>query len=283
MQPLKKERLLVIHPTLLIFLLIAMATGMITQIMIIWTIVIIHECGHLLVARLFRWRIDAVILWAFGGMLKTDEYNTRLMYEDLLVTIAGPAQHVIIFLLIYVAEQLTLFPQAMIEQAHMFNYIILLFNLLPIYPLDGGKLLLLFVSLFAPYRLAYRYSLLISFITSLFVIIAQFVLFSFTLSSIIIFCFLIVELYRSWQHEYFAFLRFLLHRYETTKMPQKIKILYVDKDKRLRDIFNDMWRHKQLQIHVNDDKQLSEKNCLKAYFKERKYNQTVGDIMNMFI
>src|SRR5690625_4313005 len=135
-----------IHPTLILFLIIAILTGTFIQIAIIWTIIIFHELGHILAATYYRWRIQSIVLWIFGGVMKTDEHTSRPLKEDIIVTLLGPLQHLWIYVAIKGFAYYQLLPQEIIEQALFFNTIILLFNSLPIYPLDGGKILLFLLS-----------------------------------------------------------------------------------------------------------------------------------------
>src|SRR5699024_10188834 len=100
------------------------------------SIVIIHEFGHFLAASYFRWHIEKITFWVFGAVMETSEFGARRIYEDLLVTIAGPIQHVFIFLLLLFLQSVEIVPPAIIDMGMTYNFILLMFNLLPIYPLD---------------------------------------------------------------------------------------------------------------------------------------------------
>lgn len=90
-----------LHPILIIFIIISVITGTFIDLSIILSIVFIHELGHFLMARHFKWRIRGIMLWVFGGVLDTDEHGNRSIKEEALVTVAGPFQHVIIHLLLF--------------------------------------------------------------------------------------------------------------------------------------------------------------------------------------
>src|SRR5690625_6878376 len=72
------------------------------ELSIILAIVLFHELGHFLFARLFHWRIHSIMLWVFGGVMKTEEHGNKPIHEDALVTIAGPLQHIIIYVGLFV-------------------------------------------------------------------------------------------------------------------------------------------------------------------------------------
>src|SRR5690625_4370948 len=93
-----------IHPILYIFIFLSFVTGTMTQLFILLSIVFIHELGHFFVANYFRWNIEKITIWVFGAVMVTSEYRVRRIHEDLLVTLAGPAQHVRIFVFLLVLK-----------------------------------------------------------------------------------------------------------------------------------------------------------------------------------
>lgn len=131
---------------------------------ILFGIVLLHEFGHCLACRRVGGRADEILMWPLGGLAFTaPPRNPR---AHLVTTIGGPAVNVLICLAVAVVfivsalpvpwnpfspfagwsidQQITLFRSSfLLTMFHVFyvSYIILLFNLLPIYPLDGGRLL----------------------------------------------------------------------------------------------------------------------------------------------
>ena len=80
------------------------------------------------------------------------ECNTPF-YKEFMILIMGPiSQNIAYFLLCF------FFSSSIVYHYHMG---ILFFNLLPIYPLDGGKLLHLVMTCFIPYRRSFQLSILI--------------------------------------------------------------------------------------------------------------------------
>src|SRR5699024_11983500 len=57
------------------------------------SIVLFHELGHYGAAKFFKWRIKGIMLWIFGGVMDTDEHGNKPFHEDIIVTVAGPLQH----------------------------------------------------------------------------------------------------------------------------------------------------------------------------------------------
>src|SRR5699024_7314628 len=149
------------HPITYLFMILAFVTVLFVQYMFILIIVLIHEMGIFLLVRLLGWRIRKVMFWFFGGVMETDEYLSRPIYEECLVVIAGPIQHVLIHIGLFYFGDIFLSEQ-LLTQAHQYNVGILLFNLLPIWPLDGGKLVQLGLSLLFPFKRAYQLILILS-------------------------------------------------------------------------------------------------------------------------
>src|SRR5690625_1231766 len=128
-----------IHPLLIIIGLISLLTGTFVDLSIILLIVLFHEFGHYVAAYHFKWRIHSIVLWIFGGVMKTDEYGSKSIKEELIVTLAGPFQHIIIYLIIAILSFQPILPHSIVYLIFYYNSIILLFNLLPICPLVGEK------------------------------------------------------------------------------------------------------------------------------------------------
>src|SRR5690625_1053595 len=88
-----------IHPLLVLFIVISILTGTFLQLAIILFIVFIHELGHYLAAVYYKWRIQTIVLWVFGGVMKTDEYGSRSIYEEFVVSIIVTMLHLVIYFL----------------------------------------------------------------------------------------------------------------------------------------------------------------------------------------
>lgn len=78
-------------------------------------IVLFHELGHYMMAVSFGWRIKNITLWVFGGVMDTDEHGNRPLYEEALVSIAGPLQHVFIYLGMIILAPFDIVPKSIME------------------------------------------------------------------------------------------------------------------------------------------------------------------------
>ncbi|PAV27614.1 stage IV sporulation protein FB [Virgibacillus profundi] len=273
-----------IHPVLMIFIGISLITGTFMELSIIIAIVLFHELGHFIMAKFFDWRIKSIMLWVFGGVMDTDEHGNRPLREEALVTIAGPFQHMIIYIILYFSTHVEIFPLSVVELIFYYNTAILIFNLLPIWPLDGGKLLFLCLSGYFPYKKAYHSVIIFSMITCLLLLLVQLFLFPFTLSAFFIMLFLFMENRSDWKQRYYVFIRFLLKRYEGNAPIKDVHPVNVLAENTLMDVFNTFMREKKHSIYItfpdNQRKSIDEADCLRSYFHDKHYDKTVGEVFN---
>ena len=130
-----------------VFLIIFYFTKQIEIYAMIMFFALIHELGHLLAGLLLGMKPENIELMPFGVSIsfkiKVEEYNKKikkgnlLEIKKILVAIAGPLTNFII-ILITNSLKIDIFKGLMIIYT---NFLIMMFNLLPIYPLDGGRVL----------------------------------------------------------------------------------------------------------------------------------------------
>ena len=128
-----------------IFLILFYFTKQIQIYAMIMIFVIIHELGHLLAGILMGMKPEKIEITPFGVSIsfkiKVNEYNKKIRNGNLLeikkiiVALAGPITNFII-ILIASNSKLDLIKSMLIIYT---NFLIMIFNLLPIYPLDGGR------------------------------------------------------------------------------------------------------------------------------------------------
>jgi Zn-dependent protease len=119
--------------------------------------VILHELGHALAARHNGLSVAGIDLWAFGGLTRMRELP-RTPGAQLQVSIAGPAVTLAVIVLTVIIAELTVsgghFAEvatgsAEVQATPLFvwlswlatvNVFVLVFNLIPAFPLDGGQI-----------------------------------------------------------------------------------------------------------------------------------------------
>ncbi|MDF3059591.1 MAG: peptidase [Rariglobus sp.] len=126
------------------------AVWMICGVSLMFVCVTLHELGHAAAARWFGIRVPRILLLPIGGMAEMDEIPRRPR-DEIIIALAGPAVNYLIIgaLMIFVR-----FPQGMehlryleLTPAGLGRYLVLanvimgVFNLLPAFPMDGGRVL----------------------------------------------------------------------------------------------------------------------------------------------
>jgi Zn-dependent protease len=111
-------------------------------------IVLLHEFGHALACRQTGGTADHIVLWPLGGIAFVNP--PRRPGAVLWSIAAGPLVNVVLApvlaLLVFFAAQAGLADSApdtfrLIGMIHNINLLLLIFNMLPVYPLDGGQIL----------------------------------------------------------------------------------------------------------------------------------------------
>jgi Zn-dependent protease/predicted transcriptional regulator len=118
-------------------------------IVAIFACVVLHEFGHILTARRYGIVADEVTLLPIGGVANISRMPEK-PYEELLIALAGPAVNVVIAALLFVAagaiDPITLShvedPKiGLAERLAVTNLFIAIFNMIPAFPMDGGRVL----------------------------------------------------------------------------------------------------------------------------------------------
>ena len=165
-------------------------------------LIIVHELGHILISLLFKWNIDKIIILPFGGLTKYNEIINRPLIEEFLIAISGMLFQMIFYILIKNCVDCKYFS--------FINYFIIVFNLLPIYPLDGSKILNIFFNKITSYKNSLSLTIIISYT---FIIILSFIFLNVNKIITFILVFLFLEVNKLYKERKALFNKFLLERY----------------------------------------------------------------------
>lgn len=108
--------------------------------------IIFHELAHSVVARIFGMRIKGITLFIFGGVAELEDEPPSAVAE-FLVAIAGPLSSLFLawaaFRIVDIANPgegaVASPPLAVLGYLGVINLILAIFNMLPAFPLDGGR------------------------------------------------------------------------------------------------------------------------------------------------
>jgi Zn-dependent protease len=158
--------------------------------------VVLHELGHSLTAMRYGVRVPRILLMPIGGMAEFDRLPRRPLTE-FLITAAGPAVNfaLVALLLPFVWSDLWSsepvpahsLPDLLLSLAGA-NAVMGLFNLLPVFPMDGGRILRALLASRLPYlRATYWASLVGRILALVFAAVAAFEYGNYLLSFLFVF------------------------------------------------------------------------------------------------
>lgn len=149
---------------IIFFALIFFFTGQIEIYCLCLLFALIHELGHIIVARFLGYKLlkFKVMPLGFSIFLQTniEDYNKKIkkgntyVLKNLIISMAGPITNIILFIIaLFLPIELMLK-----EKIIYLNAIIAIFNLIPMYPLDGSKVLQNILKLFCSNKESYKYT-----------------------------------------------------------------------------------------------------------------------------
>ena len=150
---------------------------------------------------LFNWKIEKVVILPFGALTIFHEDLNRKIKEEFLIVIMGPIFQIIFTFVVYYFS--------LNDDFLYYSLVILCFNLLPIFPLDGSKLFNLFLNKFISFKISHLILIWVSILSVLFLLLRVKISLIFVL---IILC-LLVRIIKEVKDHNSLFNRFLLERY----------------------------------------------------------------------
>jgi Zn-dependent protease len=140
--------------------------------LLLFVCVVLHELGHSLVAQLFGVTVQDITLWPIGGVARFVKLPQR-PYQEFLITAAGPAVNLLLAIVLgavalawigpahllalvtspYQLERLLtgVSAEALLLMLALNNLLLAIFNLIPAFPMDGGRLVRSVLAAFMPF------------------------------------------------------------------------------------------------------------------------------------
>lgn len=228
--------------------------GYYINLIVFTTLIIVHEFGHYITARLLSFKVDKIVIYPFGGITKINDMINKDINSELLVATSGVIYQFLFFLIICYLNNKGIIRNYTLDIYRDYNSQIIFFNLLPIYPLDGSKIFNLLLSKWFNYNSSNKLTILISIICMvIFVLLNTYVR---NYSYFMIVSILFVYNYKYFEQIKYLYNRFLLERYLYNIKYSKTKII---------DNPCKMYKNK-MHIFKLNNKYISEKKYLSKYY-----------------
>lgn len=93
--------------------------------------ILLHELGHAITGIILGLKIKKININVFGLSIEFENYGKERLNNKIIIDMAGPAINIITFIIAVIFKN---------EEIAYINILLAIINLLPIYPLDGGRI-----------------------------------------------------------------------------------------------------------------------------------------------
>lgn len=273
-----------IHPATYIFVLILLITGFSPIVIPYLFAVILHELGHAFVAKKLGYKLNKIWILPYGACLTLDDFAFN-PHDEIKIAIAGPIVN--ICLIILTMSMWWIFPITYIYTYTFVisNFSLAVFNLLPAFPLDGGRVMVGLLSLNNKRKFAFK----IVTIINLFIPFALFALFLISLfftaniSYLTISIFLIIGIFDTkFQGKYSP----LLYEFSAKENKEiyQVKHICVTPKIKLYKIMSEINRHKYNIIYIklnNGQLKAINESQLQKIFLTNNPTDELGSVLNL--
>ncbi len=106
--------------------------------------ILLHEMGHAFMAKKYGYSVDSIQIGLIAGQANMDIYSISERHM-INIVIAGPWVNLVLISLSVFAQ--LAFPCQFFNSMYIINLFLFIFNIIPIFPLDGGRILRSFLIL----------------------------------------------------------------------------------------------------------------------------------------
>lgn len=274
-----------------LMMMISLFTGYWIETITLFMIVLVHEFGHVAAAKGFGWRVKEVKLLPFGGVAVVDEAGNVPALEEWCVALAGPLQHVWMIAAAMILKNMGAGDPVWWDYVIRANAMIGGFNLLPVLPLDGGRILQSLLSYAVPYHRALLFTVTVSLICSMIIVsgaVYTFFAEQLQLNLFVIGVFLLVSNWYAYRQIPYFFVRFLMSRGERmdrlSKQGAIAAPIVVPPQRQISDVLKLFMREKYHLIYVINDRGtiravLPEKHVVEGYFHRGNPGGAISELI----
>lgn len=232
-------------------------SGYISNLLVFTSIILVHESGHFLMAKSNNFQVDKIIIYPYGGITKINTKLNENINKELSVAISGIIMQILFYIIIYILYKNNYIREYIFNLFYIYNKNILIFNILPIIPLDGSKILKLILYKYIPYKLSNKIMIYISFTLLITLLLINYYELNYTMLMTI--TILINNIYNNYKAINYLFYRFILERY---------LYHYKYKDSRIIKKIDNMYKNKNHIFNIHE-KYIREEEYIKELFLKK--------------
>ena len=197
----------------LFFLLIIILTGNFNTFLPHFILLIIHESGHAITGILLGYQLDKITIYPYGGVTTFNLPINIPLKKEFLILIMGPLMQVVGYVIL----------KNYFNDIEVLHYTLLIFNLLPIYPLDGGKIFNILCNYSFNYLRSFYITVIVSIIGIIFLFYYHIV--HYNLNMLMMLIVLLIKIIEVYKKRYYYYNRLLLERFLYSYSFSKIKYI----------------------------------------------------------
>lgn len=140
----------------------AQALSAVLLLLLVFTCVLLHELGHALAARRYGIPTRDITLLPIGGVARVTRMPDKPQ-QEIVVAVAGPAVNLVILVVLFAISHglhrpftETVMRGGLLESLLLVNIVMIVFNMIPAFPMDGGRVLRAVLALRLPHPRATR-------------------------------------------------------------------------------------------------------------------------------
>lgn len=122
------------HYSFLFLIVVGLFADLLKEVLVFSSIILVHELSHAFFAFIFKKKIKRITLTMIGGVIEIKGSNLSF-FKEFIINISGILMNIILLLLS--TEIRNIYYKELI---YSFNMLMILINILPIYPLDGFRI-----------------------------------------------------------------------------------------------------------------------------------------------
>lgn len=108
--------------------------------------IFIHEISHIIIGKILKCRVSQIRILPVGFFVEFEDFYNKSFFKKVFILLAGPFCN---FLVSFMFKR---FDFVWAKEIYLINLTLGIFNLLPIYPLDGENMLEIFLKYFFDYK-----------------------------------------------------------------------------------------------------------------------------------